>query len=307
VEKIRSVSALPDWFRSRTYRKKLTDVEWFREIRRREYIAKLLRMSEESSADTKNRFLSILTSDIAKTPSNSLIYEVSQQCEAIRDLDAGEAIFLRFAVHQRDEHKIAQEYEQLLASWCGVLQEAAAASDVTPKFGKYESDLATFAKHLDGDEHARWLYSPSYDADDERLGNPWLSYGRPLNGFPVTIDTQFDDETIITHVKLWLAEKRKSEGQKARRPYNQNDFDSWEYYKIRELFDLETWAAALNVKILDNVIASALWPHAPDEFSPIDVLRTTARKKAKDVFRFETSVRLRRQLLLSHGENFLDQ
>jgi hypothetical protein len=139
------------------------------------------------------------------------------------------------------------------------------------------------------------------------MGNPWLSYGRPLNGFPVTIDTQFDDETIITHVKLWLAEKRKSEGESARRPYNQSDFDDWAYYRIRELFDLENWAIASNVKILDSVIAAALWPNAPDGFSPIDVLRTTARRKAKDIFRFETSVRLWGQLLISRGENFLDE
>ena len=95
----------------------------------------------------------------------------------------------------------------------------------------------------------------------EGVGNPWLSYGRPLNGFPITVDTQFDDETIVSFFKQWLAEKRKTEGERARRPFLQSDFDDWEYYKVREIFDLETWAEIINVKIPDNVIAQFLWPN----------------------------------------------
>ena len=37
----------------------------------------------------------------------------------------------------------------------------------------------------------------------------------------------------------------------------------------------------------------------------IEVLRTTARKKVKDVFNYQVVVRLYGQLLLEYGENFL--
>ena len=52
-------------------------------------------------------------------------------------------------------------------------------------------------------------------------------------------------------------------------------------------------------------MADALWPLAQDNFSPIDVFRTTARKKTNEIFQFETVVRLYGQLRLKHGENFL--
>ena len=44
-------------------------------------------------------------------------------------------------------------------------------------------------------------------------------------------------------------------------------------------------------------------------FSPIDVLRTTARKKAEEVIKSETIISLKNQIFLAHGglpkgENF---
>ena len=42
VEKIKNVSQLPDWFRKRDYRKQLSDIDWYREIRRRQSLSSLL-------------------------------------------------------------------------------------------------------------------------------------------------------------------------------------------------------------------------------------------------------------------------
>ena len=167
----------------------------------------------------------------------------------------------------------------------------------------YENDAAAYIKYLDDSEF-------NFDAPVEpvttSLGNPFLSYGRPLNGYPVTVDTQFDDETLVQGFRSWLKKQRETDKEKSKRPFNQNDFDDWAHYKIRELFDLEVWAALCNVKILDRVIAEYLWPNFSDGFSPLDVLRTTTRKKMAEVFVFPTCLRFYGQLRMELGENFLE-
>lgn len=170
---------------------------------------------------------------------------------------------------------------------------------------KYENMLDNFFdKYAESEEMSEFVYPTIADG---HIGEIYLSYGRPINGYPIIIDTQFDDATIISSVQMWLADRRKENGEKAaRRPFVQNDFDDWAYFKIREVVDLDTWARANDVKILDKVMAAAIWPNAGDEISPIDMLRTTSRKKVKEIFRFEICVRLFGQLMLELGENFLE-
>ena len=244
--------------------------------------------------------LHILTAE--KIRPDAMINFVPQNGYPIRDMSVGEVAFLRFAIKDHEVNNIAFEYEKLLALWCEA-QEEAARDGPTPKFFQYGRVLSEFVNRLD-DENDGHQFDALVEPLSSHLANPWLSYGRPLNGYPVTVDTRFDDETIIESLKEWLKARREADGSSARRPFNQNDFDDWEYYKIREIFDLETWAAVSQIKILDRVIAAAVWPNAPDSFSPIDVLRTTARNKAKEIFSFETVVRLYGQLRLTHGENF---
>jgi len=312
MEKITSISQLPDWFRKRTYHKRLSDVDWFREIRKRQKLFSSIELDDwaepassplaaEMRDESRKLLLDMLEMD--NVPADSLIYLVPQEGFPIRELTVGEAAFLSFPLRHSDASEVVDEYKKLLETWCNVLRyrEAVKEQPLLRSSWNYDRELASFIDHFDNDSK---LDSP-VETYSEYLGNPWLSYGRPLNGYPLTIDTQFDDQTILQHVKDWLVEKRKTESSKARRPFNQNDFDDWEYYKIRELFDLQTWATINGTKILDRVMADALWPNAPDNFSPIDVLRTTARKKADEVFQFETVVRLYGQLRLDHGENFL--
>ncbi len=66
MEKIKSVTALPDWFRNRVYRKNLSDLEWFREIRIRERCASILKMFHQAPKGSKNWILDIATG--AKEP-----------------------------------------------------------------------------------------------------------------------------------------------------------------------------------------------------------------------------------------------
>ncbi len=308
MEKIKDISKLPDWFHKRVYRKQLSDIDWYREIRRRQNLLSLIEMRGEdlsSIGEESHQILSEFLENEDVRP-DSLIYVVSQDGIPFRELTVGETAFLAFSAQQSDVSEIVRKYEKLLELWRVTIEEIQTAeAEGEPKltYGLYDRDLATFIDQLDDEDESK-LESP-IEQYYEHLENPWLSYGRPLNGYPLTIDTQFDNETILQHVKEWLIEKRKTEGSKARRPFNQNDFDDWEFYKIREIFDLQTWATLNGTKILDRVIADALWPNAPDDFSPIDTLRTTARKKTKDIFQFETVVRLYGQLRLIHGENFL--
>ena len=165
---------------------------------------------------------------------------------------------------------------------------------------EYENYLKVFSIFLDENEY---LYEDVLTVSE--IGNPLLSYGRPLIGTPIIIDTQFDDETILDSMKKWLAENRFLNNERKRRALNQNDFDDWTYFKIREVIDLDIWAKLSGIRILDKVIASAVWSEVGD-ISPIDILRTTTRKKIEEVFNLEMAVRLYGQLVQSKGENFLD-
>lgn len=309
IRRITSVSELPDWFKNRTYKKKLSRVDWFREIRMRQTLIHLLEMgqrhthySEEASNERREFLLRLL--EAAPRP-DSLIFLVSQSNRPVHDLTAGEALYLKSAIRDDDLIQVGKKFDGLLLLWFKALKEDP-VGPTTPLFGDFERRIRVFFDELEKSSYADKLDEP-IDKFLDGVGNPWLSYGRPLNGFPITVDTQYDDETIINFFKNWLAEKRKTEGERVRRPFLQNDFDDWEYFKIREIFDLEAWATIMNVKILDKVIAHSLWPNSSDDFSPVDVLRTTARKKVKEVFSFNVVVRLYGQLLLEYGENFLEQ
>lgn len=308
AKRIKSVSELPDWYKHRSYRKRLSKVDWFREIRMRQSVVRLLEMDQadgHSLDDLSDSSRKILLRFLETAPHpSSPIFFISQSNRPVHALTAEEAIYLRSAIRDEDLSQFGKEYDRLLSLWHKACDED--PEGPTPLFGEYEHQLEKFVDELEKHPYAGKLEQPIESVLDG-VGNPWLSYGRPLNGSPITIDTQYDDETITSYFKSWLAEKRRAEGERVRRPFVQNDFDDWEYFKIRELFDLETWATVMNVKILDKVIAHALWPNPSDSFSPIDVLRTTARRKVKDVFNFNVVVRLYGQLLLEYGENFLEQ
>ena len=307
MKKITDASELPEWFHKRTYQKQLSDIDWYREIRMRQNLLSLVELGRERKIkmNEESRRILLKLLEMENVRPDSLIYLAPQEGMPVCDLTVNEVAFLAFSVQRSDVSPIVSNYEQLLELWRDAIDEMRTAGEYgpTPIFGQYEGELTKFMDDLDDDKDPKFL-SP-IEPYFEELGNPWLSYGRPLNGTPLTIDLQFDDETILKNVKEWIAEKREAEGSKARRPLNQKDFDDWEYYKIREIFDLQMWATLHDSKILDRVLADVLWPNVLDDFSPIDTLRTTARKKVKEVFQFETVVRLYGQLRLVHGENFL--
>lgn len=308
-QRITSVKDLPDWFKNKTYATNLNIIDWFREIRKRQKVLDLYEFGKKyrdstgkNSEESRETLLSLL---LATPRPDSLIYSVSQNNRPVYDLTASEALYFRSAIRDDDLLQLGKKYDELMSLWHKALDEMG-TDDPTSFFGEYEHQIAIFFEKFDENSYAKKFDEP-IEKFLEDIGNPYLSYGRPLNGSPITVDTQYDDETIITHFKNWLAEIRRNEGERIRRPFTQKDLDDWELYKIRQIFDLEMWASIMHVKINDKVIADSLWPYAPDNFSPIDVLRTTARKKIKDVFNFNVVVRLYGQLSLEFGENFLAQ
>ncbi len=292
---IRAVDDLPEWFNKERYKKNLSAVEWYREVRKRDYFNFFMNVCEHryKNIDTTSELLDLFL----KVPvHDSWLYAIAQDNAPVQDLVVLEALFLAAAaMREKDIAEVGQKLNDLI-----LLYEQEVAEERPIYSLQYEDELSRFVDLIDKQEKG---FSPVFPFAD--IGNIYLSYGRPLNGCPVTIDTQYDDETILAHVKQWLARRRKTEGTKAKRQLNQNDFDDWQYYRIREIYDLDTWARISKVKILDHVVAAAVWPNAPDDFSPIDVLRTTARKRVKEVFCHETAVRFYGQLRLALGEDFL--
>lgn len=311
IKKIKSVSELPDWFKKRQYKKKLSKIDWYREIRQRQIVSGMIENSTTSISDAgRTTLIEILTTTPFRNSPIFLIPQgdrISQGYRPIHDLTAGEALFFHSAISDDDLIQLANEFDRLLVCWRNAIKEEDESDDgPTPLMGQYKALLEKFFAEIDNKPYINKINEPICNFTNN-AGNPWLFYSRVLNGWPITVDTEYDDETIIKYFKGWLAKKRKTEGERLRRPFIQNDLDDWSYFKIREVFDLETWAILANVKILDKVLAQALWPISPDDFSPIDVLRTTSRKKAKEIFTFPVVVRLHGQLLLENGENFLEQ
>jgi len=305
MEKITNVSALPEWFSNQVYRKQLSDIDWYREIQMREIVRTMANLgpytgpSDEKLRYGRHNFLSVET-----TRPDSVIYQIPTRGDPVGDVSVLEAAFLGFSVEKFLSNNLLNEFNTLLEIWGKFLKEDNVRPDnekLPPPY-EYEKKLGLFIDLIRDEDSA---FHSNVENFSKQLGNPFLSYGNVINGYPLTIDTSFDDETIVLKVKEWLAKKREEENTKSRRPFNQNDFDDWEYYKIRQIFDLQIWAQINETKILDRVIADAVWPNAPEDFSPIEVLRTTARKKVTEVFSYETVLQMYGQLVILHGVNFL--
>ncbi len=323
MDKITSVSQLPDWFNKRTYGKQLSDIDWYREIRLRERAVDIqeiaqqmeISMSDFSCREAGSDLLESRVKDLSieNVRPDSLIYHISDRGNPVKEMSVLEANFLAFSSRASNASPLLECFDKLLTLWSNHLEEDNAKPEnekATLVPLEYELELDSFIDKIR--DHSSLVHL-NIDQSSEPLGNPFLSFGNVLNGHPLTIDTTFDDETILQHVKDWLQKKRATEKRnypeieqhKPQRPFNQNDFDDWETYKIREIFDLEYWAKLNNKDILDRVVSDAVWPHPPDEFSPIDVLRTTSRRNIKKVFNSETTLKLYGQLVLSYGEKFL--
>ena len=300
INVIKSVADLPEWFREKKYRKALGAADWYREIRVRTHFATISahRFGEGSpkrpdGAEHWERWAKLLEWEAHPSAPH---FHIQQDNDPVADLTVAEALFL--SESHTDPSTVATKgrLSNLIAEW----EKEQAREDSFLYSYQYEIALRDFVIE-DMDKEEIWN-APAY----KEIGNPFFNYGRrPLSGWPVCIDTQYDDETILSSLRAWLINRRLQEGEKARRPFNERDFSDWENYRIREIYDLDLWARLHDVKILDRVLAAALWPSAPDTFSPLDVLRTTARKKVVEMFQPEVAVRMYGQLRLQLGENFL--
>lgn len=303
MQVIKSVKDLPEWFNQANYKKNLNAVDWYREIRKRDYglsaIDFVLKRPEVTSHPAKD-FFYIFHSPMKK---DWALFYLPQWNYPVEDMSKIEALYL---VSCLDDETCNQELE-LFRVLLKMYKEECTVKDRTVYSRAYEETLKIRFDRLSEESEANENLNSLVKDQLRSTGNPFLSYGRPIQGYPVVIDTTYDDETILTHMRKWLVERRNEDGEKAKRPYRQNDFDDWSYYKIREVCDLDTWARVNDVSIPDRVIAAALWPHSPDEMSPVDVLRTTTRKKIKEIFQYEVCLRLYGQLRLELGENFLDE
>jgi len=299
---IKSVADLPDWFKEKKYTKPSNAVEWYREIRKRQYGMDAIHYMMSNPNITHHHASEMCAILHAPIGDGWPFFWMNQYNYPVEDMSKMELMYLAACFDDDESKKAHAGYVELIKQYRIEMTEP--RSMVFSR--KYTEMLTSFLDKYSEENSMDELLYPTLD--DTSISHLYLSYGRALKGYPLIIDTQYDDQTILGYVQLWLTERRKENGEKAaKRPFTQNDFDDWAYFKIREVADLDTWARANDVKILDKVMAAAIWPSAGDGVSPIDMLRTTSRKKVKEIFQIDICARLYGQLVLEIGENFLGE
>jgi len=316
MEKIRSVSELPSWFFSdNRYPNNLCAKDWYIEIALRlnafgyyginsfeeileasnegDSIARYMKNSEKLFNDFVNVF------EFQKSPTSYLNRRVyvnlfNPELSPIKDLSISETIFIREGARFSSNKDLLSQYERLLSDWINLINTS--GDEQNKLFEQYDTDLALLLEDIDNNRIQDW--NEPVKNYFSNMQNPLMEFGPEVSGSPLTVNTNFSDETIIKHFKKWLADIRKTEKQKKTRDFNLNDFGDWATYRIREVFDLSVWAKYNNVKILDRVMAEALWTNSIDGISPIDVLRTTSRKKTSTIFREKTAHQLLSQITI---------
>ena len=233
MDKITKVSDLPEWFFNQVYRKQLSDIDWYREIRLREvtrYMTDLLMDSyiqlettkENPLIDRKKNFEEFCDSTLNRLSidnirPDSLVYLMSDRGSPVKDLSVLEAAFLGFTVENLISNNLLDEFNLLLELWNKCRKEYDAIPDnekpSCPVSTKYDQDLQSFMGRIEDDDP---IVHANVEKYSTQLGNPFQSFSYALNGYPLTIDTTFDDETILLDMKKWLAIKRKEENTKSR-------------------------------------------------------------------------------------------
>ena len=299
MTKIKSVGDLPEWFRPALYERNITDRDWYREIRKRTWAYEQIKSARADPRAPRHRVNTLFRACYKNLKPSWREYRQDGPDVPVRDMTQREAIFLAAANWTDTAKHFFNDCRGLMDAYA---KEVAHGEDWAS--AEYDERAAEFVFN--------WHEFRDNELNDMAFGssldecNPLLSHSRYYEGYPLVVDTSFDDETILNDMKVWLAMVRRDRESKARRPFNQNDFDDWSLYKIREIHDLDLWSFINDIKIPDRVIAAALWPHASDDFSPLDVLRTTARKKYREIISPSAELRLYGQLVLAYGENFLD-
>lgn len=302
--KITTVSELPDWFKSKKYTKVLSDVQWYTEINFRVLAFHGFLHNEgvdspELKRSRLNHFEKMINMEL--NPNSVFMHHKSNNPDPIYPISALETLYLAstFKTSHPEHAEVLNSFDDLLSTW---KIECNDRGDFRLISYEYEKKLDDFFTLIEANSA---IESAAFNVEEMR--NPFLSYGDALRGVPVVVDTRFDDATLIASFQSWLKLERTKNQEKIRRPFIQDDFDDWAYYKLREIHDLDLWAKWADVQILDSVIAAALWPNAPDSVSPIDVLRTTGRKNVASVFTFANAIRFYYQLRNHHGEKIFEE
>jgi hypothetical protein len=300
MKKIKSVGDLPEWFRSAKYQKNLSASEWYREIRKRVWAKEEIEIAAKDPAAPEDRKMSLFRACYKPLKKNWSLFYQYDTFSPLRDMTKREALFL--TAYNWDERS-SLFFDNALALTERYKDEVESGAEwASPE---YEDEVTAFMN--EGSDFEADGLDDMVVRVPRDMGNPLLRFGRAFEGYPIIIDTTFDDEAILFCVKDWLSQVRHHDEPKAKRPFTQNDFDDWAFYKIREVHDLDLWASITGTKIPDRVISAALWPHAPDDFSPLDVLRTTSRRKVRGIIRADVHMRLYGQLVLEKGGNFLEE
>ncbi len=118
----------------------MSKIDWFREIRMRQTIVRLLDMSEtaeNSLEDVSGETREILLNLLETSPRpDSHIFFVSQSSRPVHALTAGEALYLRSAIRDEDLSQFSEQYDALLSLWRKAREEDPGGP--TPLFGEYE-------------------------------------------------------------------------------------------------------------------------------------------------------------------------
>lgn len=119
-------------------------------------------------------------------------------------------------------------------------------------------------------EEAKSLRKQRVVGEPQGLPTEQFWWDRFMYKLPVTIDLSWDDKSLLTSFKVWLAGAR-AEAEKAgfkflSKPIGNDALSNWHTYQVLGAFDLLTWRDLSGECYTDATVAAWLWPDQSDSF-----------------------------------------
>lgn len=252
---LRTKKSLPKWFPLRVYTSELTKEEWLDEL--------AMRVTVKTSLDCGNNRENVknLFQDLIVDKKYKKGFLVSKNKDVpeiwgIRELSGFDALYLSCAVDNSTQGLLFKNR----------LQEIIRSKDANAIFNELPKELENQKRG-------------SFVAVTDKENEPFYFYD-VLSGFPVKVDLDQDDETLIAAFKVWLAQIREDLGE-AKKPIGEKDFLAWKEYGLLQTFDLDFWALLNDSKFTNNVIANAIWPDS--EVDTTERLRKVTKPKVEEL------------------------
>ncbi len=283
---IKNYRDFPEWFKNKKYADLHTTEEWRYEIKLRAVIDALLLKSNIGPLGEKQFVDWISQEDFP------LAY-CSGVNEPIIDMSICDVLYLNKCIRNSSVAFDITKIDELFSEGLRVLPEVPNGRLIPYEYERMLDDVI----RTTDDDTFDWLNGSAFEHWPGV--NPWLSYANALEGRPISVDTELDDKTLVESFKGWLANVRKEESEKVKRPYSESDFEKWNRYKLLQVFDIDAWSKITGVRITDNALASVLWPDNDmdaEDISPLDRLRKVTRRTILSVISYKSACRLASQV-----------